>query len=357
MNRKMVMICPELTSGGVGDYTRLLLEHLPREKVSRLIVPKIGSRPISAFEHYPVEETDGTAQDLTERLGKSEGIVFVQYSAYGFSDNGYPRWLINALLDWKKRSEHLLVMMFHEIWTFWPFWNRNYIFQRLHRRDLGRLLGVTDVIFTSTPSQAAHLTALSPQSNVEVLPVGANIRPIQALNEDREAGTAVLFGLQLNRIRALRKMGRDLKALGAAKLIRKIITVGGGQSRAGDEEEFACLMELDLAEGFDQSGPLPEEKISELLLSSAYGISVQDDLSIMKSGTLMAYAAHGLNVLSCYAASDKSEPLSLMIAPEELLRGIEQSEMRTRGVKLRQWQERTSSWPQIASRVMQALPL
>jgi hypothetical protein len=357
MNRKLTMICPELTSGGVGDYTHLLLEHLPPQLTFRLLVPRIGSRPINIFANHPVEEMDGTAEDLGRRLVKSGEIVFVQYSAYGFNDNGYPRWLINALIDWKKRSECVLVIMFHEIWTFWPLWNPNYILQRLHRRDLGRLLRVCDVIFTSTPSQATHLTALSPQSRVEVLPVGSNIRPIQSLNDDREAGTAVLFGLQQGRIRVLRKMGRDLKALGAAKAIRKIITVGGGQSAAGSAEEFACLMELDLPEGFDQAGPLPEEKISELFLTSSFGISLQDDLSVMKSGTLMAYAAHGLNVLSCYAASDKPEPLCLMIAPDELLRGIEPSELRARGEQLRKWQERTSNWPQIASRVMQALQL
>ena len=51
-----------------------------------------------------------------------------------------------------------------------------------------------------------------------------------------------------------------LKSLGRAEQIRKIVTAGAGQSREGDDEEFALLMELDLIDGFEQRGPLPEEK-------------------------------------------------------------------------------------------------
>ena len=139
--------------------------------------------------------------------------MLVQYSAYGFDRYGYPRWLIKALLDWKKESQGTLAIMFHEIWAFWPIWNKNHLLQQLHRRDLRRLLRVTDAVFTSTASQAAHLTALSPRCPVQVLPVGSNIRRVQAAEGERETGLAVLFGLQRSRLRALRKMHPALKSL------------------------------------------------------------------------------------------------------------------------------------------------
>src|SRR4029077_10465834 len=131
-----------------------------------------------------------------------------------------------------------LVIMFHEIWTFWPIWNKNHILQRLHRRDLRRLLQAADVVFTSTASQAKHLTALLPRCPIRVLPVGSNILRIQATEGERERGLAVLFGLQCSRSRALRKMGTELKSLAAAGRIQKIVTVGSGRSRAGDDEEL-----------------------------------------------------------------------------------------------------------------------
>ena len=354
MTDETVIISPEL-SGGVGDYTRRLLENLPRIAGLRLIVPKIGNRPANSFEQYPVEETDSTARDLREKLPASGGKVLVQYSAYGFDRFGYPRWLIKALLDWKKESQGTLAIMFHEIWAFWPIWNKNYFLQQLHRRGLRKLLRVADAVFTSTSSQAEHLTALSPQSAIEVLPVGSNIRRVQADDGEREPGLAVLFGLQHSRIRTLRRMRTELKSLGAAGKIRKIVTAGSGGSREGDEEELALLLELELIDGFDQRGPLPEEKISELLLACEFAISAQDELSITKSGTFMAAAAHGLNILSCYADASKPEPLSLLTSPNELMEGVSASELLSRGERLRQWQERTSAWPHIANQVARAL--
>ena len=355
MESRTVIICPELAGGGVGDYTRQLLHHLPRVPDLRLVIPKIGSRSLRSFEGYSVEETASTTGDLCGRLPQVGGKVLVQYSAYGFSAYGYPRWLIKALIEWKKQSRGFLGVMFHEIWTFWPIWNKNYLLQNLHRRDLGQLLQVADAVFTSTPSQAEHLTALSPQCAVQVLPVGTNVRVIESNDEEREPGAAVLFGLQRLRIRTLKKMLPELKALAAAGVITKVVTAGAGRSTEGDDQESALLMDLDLSNGFDQRGPLPEEKISEQLSTSAFGISAQDELSIMKSSTLMAYAAHGLNVISCYANPAKREPLSIMIAPDELLKGIAEPELRSRSEKFRQWQERTSSWPNIANHVARVM--
>jgi glycosyltransferase involved in cell wall biosynthesis len=354
---KTVVICPELEAGGVGDYTRRLLENLPRIAGLRLIIPKIGNRPARLFEQYRVEETDGTARDLRARLPVGGGKVLVQYSAYGFDRFGYPRWLIKALLDWKRESPGTLVIMFHEIWAFWPIWNKNRVLQHLHRRGLRRLLHTADAVFTSTSSQAEHLKTLSPRSAIEVLPVGSNIRRVQPTDGEREAGSAVLFGLQRTRLRTLKRMHPQLKSLGAAGRIRKIATVGAGRSREGDEEELALLLELELSESFDQLGPLPEEKISDLLLGREFAISAQDELSITKSGTFMAAAAHGLNIISCYADASKPEPLSLLISPEELMKGVTGLELQSRGEKLRRWQERTAAWPYIADRIAQALKM
>lgn len=354
MTRETVMILPEL-SGGVGDYTQRLLENLPRVPDLRLIIPKIGNRPPNTFEQYSVEETDSSAQDLRARLPGHGGRILVQYSAYGFDRFGYPRWLIKALLDWKKEAQGMLVIMFHEIWAFWPIWNKNYILQRLHRRDLRRLLRSADAVFTSTTSQAEYLRALSPRSVIEVLPVGSNIRRVQPAETERDPGLAVLFGLQRSRIRTLRKMGTELKSLAAAGKIRRIVTAGSGRSSEGDEEEFALLLDLELPDSFEQSGPLPEEKISALLSTGMFALSSQNELSITKSGTFMAAAAHGLNILSCHADASKPEPLSLLTSPDELSRGIAESELESRGEKLRQWQERTSAWPRIAQQVAKAI--
>jgi hypothetical protein len=52
----------------------------------------------------------------------------------------------------------------------------------------------------------------------------------------------------------------------------------------------------------------------------------------------MACAAHGLNIISCYADAAKSEPLSLLISPQELMKEITTAELHSRAARLREWQ-------------------
>lgn len=327
MSDDIVVITPEIApgAGGVADYTLRVVEHWSGSVSVRFITSK-DLRP-------PGRPAFG-------------GKILLQYSSYGFDHFGYPRRLLRALRDWKHETAGRLVIMFHEIWTFWPVLNKNYLIQHLHRRDLGRLIAAADAVFTSTSSQAEHLRRLSPASTIEVLPVGSNITPVRENAAVREPGLAVLFGLQGSRIKALRAMRAELMS----QRITKIVTAGGGNTPATNRAEAQLL-----GKHFEQRGALPEAGISELLARAEFGISAQDELSITKSGTFMAYAAHGLNILSPYAGPARTEPLCWATHPSELLGGIADEELKSRAENLRSWQERTCSWPRIAERFAIAL--
>jgi glycosyltransferase involved in cell wall biosynthesis len=333
---EVFIITPELTpgTGGVGDHTLRLLENLPGRENIRLLV------------------TSGDLEELPPN-----GRVFVQYSAYGFDRLGYPRKLIRALIDWKKRSRGRLVVMFHEIWTFWPMTNRNFFVQLLHRHAIKRLLSHADQVFTSTSSQAGHLRALSPRAHIHVLPVGSNISRTPGPALSRRAGRAILFGRQSTRLRGLKKMFGSLKALAAAGRISSVVAVGANSDPRAHEEERNLLMNLSLADGFEQSEAQPEATVSNMLLSASFGIFGQDELSYGKSGTFMAYAAHELNVLAEFADPSAPEPICWLIAPGELLKGIPSPDLKARAEHLREWQQQTSSWELIGATIAEALQL
>jgi hypothetical protein len=330
------VITPELTpgAGGVGDHTLRLLENLPGRENIKLLV------------------TSGDLKELP-----LNGRVFVQYSAYGFDRLGYPRKLIQALVDWKKRSRGRLVIMFHEIWTFWPMTNRNFFVQFLHRRAIKRLVSCADAVFTSTPSQARHLRTLSAGARVHVLPVGSNICPKPGPGLSRRAGRAIIFGRQSTRLRSLKRIFDGLKALAAAGRVSSIVAVGANSDPRAHEEERDLLMKLALVDGFEQRGTQPEATVSEMLLTASFGIFGQDELSYDKSGTFMAYAAHGLNVLAEFADPSAPEPVCWLIAPRELVEGISETELEARAEHLRDWQQRTASWELIGATIAQALQL
>ncbi len=351
------VICPEIGSGigGLADYTLRVIEHWPDGGAVRMIVPK-GGRSNGTFAGRLLE-IERNSDALLAALPASGGKVLLQYSAYGFDRFGYPRWLLRALTEWKNRGGGLLVAMFHEIWTFWPLLNKNYLVQQLHRRDLRMLLERTDVTFTSTSSQAQHLQALVPKGAVQLLPVGSNVYPSREPRYDREGGVAVLFGLLPTRCRTLQAMRTELKSLARAGAISKIISIGVGDSAEELQREHALLTELHLRDGVEQRGALAESVVSGIMLEAMFGISAQDEPSITKSSTLMAYGAHGMNIISPFAGPERSPPLCWFTKPAELLEGITAAELADRARHLRDWQQRTASWPYIAEQFAHALQL
>jgi len=337
MNDEVVIVTPELPPavGGVADYTQRLIEAWPDKENLQVLVP----------------------ENATEELSPRGGRVLVQYSAYGFDHHGYPRKLIRALIDWKIKTGGRLVVMFHEIWTFWPVTNKNFFIQLLHRRAIKSLLKAADKVFTSTESQAEHLRALSSPNPICVLPVGSNIRRNENVDRARIPGCAVIFGLQRARLRGLRKMRGSLSSLAAAGYITKIISIGAGSDSNLHNEERSLLNALQLKEGFEQLGPRPEREISQLLFAASFGIFAHDELSVTKSGTFMAYAAHGLNVLADFADKSKPGPICWLVAPLELQQEGSNSEWKIRGESLRAWQKENSSWERIARTFADALEL
>jgi hypothetical protein len=360
VNDEVVIICPELKAGagGLADYTLRVVESWPTPTRLRFIVPRNEDRDGGRTSSLPnVTIVDRRKESLLAALPTNGGGVLVQYSGYGFDRIGYPRWLLAALTDWKARARGLLVVMFHEVWTFWPVLNKNYFVQQLHRRDIRTLVARADAVFTTTASQAEHLRRLARQCRVNVLPVGSNVRPITQPGGERHAGVAVLFGLAATRRRALETMRDDLATLATSGALRKIVTVGARDQADVCQCERTILAGLPLCDGFEQRGAMPEDEVSRLLSSAVFGISAQDDLSITKSGTFMAYAAHGLNVISPFASAGKPEPLCWLTAPHELINAIAPEQLRERAERLRGWQQRTASWPKIAAEFARALRL
>ena len=355
MSNQIVIICPELApgSGGLADYTLRVIDHWSDASPLRVLLPAGSAVPPGPRANVQIDVVERQAARLLAALPKQGGNVLLQYSAYGFDRFGYPRWLLRALADWKRQPGGVLVLMFHEIWTFWPVLNKNYLVQQLHRRDIRALVLEADAIFTSTSSQAEHLRKLLPGCTVELLPVGSNIEPVRPPSGTREAGVAVLFGLEGSRVRALESMNADLHALAGRGVIRKIISAGAGKG----EQERMFLSRLQLLDGFEQRGALPGRDVSELLLRGSFGISAQDDLSLTKSGTFMAYAAHGLSIISPHGEQSKPEPLCWLTTPGELLRGLDTAELERRAQRLRDWQQRTASWPHIAKQFARALQI
>ena len=255
------------------------------------------------------------------RLPSTGGTVLVQYSAYGFDRFGYPRWLLNALLEWKKQARGKLVIMFHEIWTFWPLLNKNRLLQEFHRRKLLVLSSVADAAL-AIPEARLPISQLSFSQYSGVLPVGSNIAVIETANPVRQDGLAVLFGLEKCQSSHVTHDARTfLKRLAAAgKDIGDHYRWRWEASLGGSDEKMLpeCLAPRN---GFQQRGHPPEEEVSTLLAKASFALSVQDELSLCKSWHLHGHAVHGLNTF-LPMRTIRSEPHHLLADLARQLRAV-----------------------------------
>jgi hypothetical protein len=336
MSDAVVIVTPEAPPqiGGVADYVARLICEWP------------------AIDIEILTSIPGQAARVLPTGGK----VLVQYSAYGFDPAGYPQSLLSELLNWKQVGGGQLVVMFHEIWTVLPVWHPQFLRQRRHRAAIARLSAAADAVFTTTPSQADLLQRVAGRA-VRVLPAGPTITPLASDVIASKPGTAVLFGLQRARLRALRSMIAALKPAARTGRLARLTTIGSGNTTAGDEQERTLLQSMQMRDGYDIHGEQPSDEISRMLAAAEFALSDQDALSILKSSTFMSYAAHRLNIISPAANPAAPEPLCYLTSPAELAHGITADVLETRRNRLQEWQQATSSWSAIARAFADALSL
>src|SRR5437763_7052686 len=104
MTSEFVLITPGLSagSGGVADHTLALLREWEPISSLALLVADQNSSAHQTLQN--VGQLKTSTDEILTQLPQRGGKVFVQYSAYGFNRLGYPRGLISALVQWKKRS-------------------------------------------------------------------------------------------------------------------------------------------------------------------------------------------------------------------------------------------------------------
>jgi len=298
------------------------------------------------------------AEGLTRALDSVEGDdVLVQYSGFGFDPKGCPRWMPDVLAAWKlKKKGRRVAIMFHELWTKRPLWDPRVVRSWRHRYSIGRLIKLSSAVYTNTEGYAGWLRALNPRVSVSVIPVGCNVQ-VQTIADlaSRERGLLVVFGKQGTRMLALHTMKESLARLAQAGRLNQLLIVGGSPDGAQTELSFARQFLPE--EKLGATGFMDDEALSELLARAEFGVSGQDWLSVEKSTTFMAYAAHGLNILSPYAGTDERAPFNWLTGVDELLTDDMQMEqkLRDRSRSLREWYESTASWSAIATKMSAGL--
>lgn len=266
-----------------------------------IVVPR-GTKAVSLWDALVAERDRLTPDHLT--TGPLTPAVVLHYSGYGYSPDGAPAWLADALenrpADWQGAR---VVTFFHELYaTGWP-WRRAFWQSARQRRIAERIARASDAVMTNREQSARWLETVTgrPTGSVPHLPVPSNVGEPESVPvyEDRPPHAVVFGGAGHKRKfltgRGARRTAQTCQDLGLTRLT-DIGAPTPVDRRPFDQAGVEVV----------QTGYLPKEAIGELLFNARVGFCAHACADWSKSGVAGAYEAYGVRPLSptCPAQAD-----------------------------------------------------
>ncbi|CAG0927690.1 hypothetical protein PLCT1_00475 [Planctomycetaceae bacterium] len=340
---KIAMIVPNLppTVCGVYDYTRKLAEHWPTRAQWTLVCSQEGY----AWPGAEVEKCRRSGPLLADVLAALEpDVVALQYTCFGYADNGKPKWLADGLELFRKQSKALVVVMFHELHYTGRFYSRAYWRNSSQQEVIKRLCAVSHGVLTGTPTNVAEIKRIS-RCRAMFAPIPSNIDPVaQASFSDEGPIRIAVFGLQESRIRTL-----EPYAWTPMHEHLELVMIGAGLKNGLSDREASLVNKLKPTK-LELRAETEPEAVSRALASCHVLLCPYGAEEVPKSGAAMAALAHGLAVVAygkplkegppfISAGSKKADLplLSFLDAEKPILAQM--------GAAGRKWYEENSGWP------------
>lgn len=277
----LIQVAPT-ESGGVFDYLQCLGAQWHAAGTPSHVLPM--SEVLARERSLDARVGDCCRLSGRPELGDACTVV-LHFSGYGYARRGLCFWLLKELEAMRRRRQGSLhlVIVFHELFATGPPWRSAFWVSDAQAWIARRLARLADVMWTNTAAHAHWLrNASSPGTPLHARPVFSNVGepPRTPLLADR-APRAVVFGSAPTRQRAFAALqGHEatLTALG----IEELVEAGSGEAchRPG-------------AIPTRHAGRLGADALSQLLLSSRFGLVDYEAHGLAKSGVFAAYAAHG----------------------------------------------------------------
>lgn len=343
---------------GVGTFSWLLDRHWPGGvSQHRFLVVDDGKHAHSIAADRDVRAF-GDDWDLLSRLLEELGStdVLLHYAGRAYQPLGCPRGLARALSRWKARfPTGRLIIFFHELPARLPLFNRHYWFNLFSRGVARKLTRIADLMITNTADHLAILQQISGRQDIQLVPVPSNIEPTAWGKASRAPTEFAIFGLPYGRWRTLEAFDREIQQWLAKNVMTKLHLIGPTDEKF-DARSETLIQAYRNPNVVMKHGELAAETISELLSNVQFALTTVDELTWNKSGTLMAFLAHGCSVVSRNKSS--LEPLVWNVMPEEV-GTINFDNLQRRAEAARNWYQTNADWEILAgtiSRWIEILP-
>jgi hypothetical protein len=336
---KIAVIVPNLPPApcGVYDYARKLAEHWPARADWTLISPGEGSAWPGAQVRKVERDGASLAQQLRDLAPECVGL---QFTCFGYAENGVPEWLADGLEAFKHQSKARLAIMFHEFAYDGAPWRRAHWRKPRQTALAARLCSVADGALTGVPQWQHEMQQVSGREVARaVLP--SNIDPVEFASHQGPLSLGV-FGLPHSRERALHAHHKLLQAIGPCTL--RLIGFGLGEGLAAGEKKLLKGLKC-VVEACAKSAPA---EVSRAMASCHAMLAPCSSEEIWKSGSSMAALAHGCTLVATGTEKLGGPPLLAYEGAGSMKNVLEQlrtSAARECGAAGRNWYEMNSGWP------------
>lgn len=288
-NRLLIQVVPRLKPGrcGVSDQAILLAGELKAAFGIDTAFVVLNSKEPCDVPFLAVHCAPSRLRQ--ECLSLSEGrpgAILLHLSGYGYSADGAPTLLAEALANVRADGRFRIAVYFHELFATGMPWRSAFWYSRRQRKAVCRIAGECDLLVTSTRHHADWLErepVRRTATPVRLLPVfsaaGETQEPVPAV---RRESVMTVFGLAATRQRAykeLPELGSMLQGLG----IRKIFDIG---------PDFDAPSELN-GIPVRRMGALATADLAGLLSRSMLGFVPHAPFSLAKSSIFASYCAQG----------------------------------------------------------------
>lgn len=348
----LVVVAPRLPpqACGVGTYAWELSRHWPDPRpTQRFLVGADALASQRALQDAAITEFQPDARHFLDALEtQGDADVLLHYAGRGYHRFGFPFWMAKAFARWKQKGKAArLHIIFHELPADLPLLSRQGVLQRLSFVVARKLTTLADTLITNSEHHAALLGQWAGATPVHWFPVPSNIPRHNTGAASKERGAFAIFGLPYTRLQTVRVFAQWLQAWRGSGRLRKLHLIGP------PDEKFSPQTDEILARIFEEThvvrhGELSAVEVSQQLAATEFCLSAQNNLTWSKSGTFMAYAAHG-----CAVVTDQryeAAPLEFAV-PAASLEQATDAEIHERASKLREWYVGNATWEITAQRI------
>jgi hypothetical protein len=229
------------------------------------------------------------AQLLESCLTLSEGPpqpVLVHVSGYGYSPDGAPARLADALARVREDGRFSIAAFFHEISASGAPWSSAFWHSRRQERTMRKIAELCDLMVTNIGAHAQWLekkTNKRPQAQIHLLPVFSTVGEArERIPVAQRPPALAVFGLPGTRRRAFRELSGLAEVLNALD-ITNIVDIGAA---ADSPDELNGIP-------VHHRGELSPAELATELSQARFGYLSYPANCLAKSSIFAAYCAHG----------------------------------------------------------------